>query len=132
MASDFRNTALHAAADTGNLTLAAKLIERGADLTVVGKGGWRPLLMAVYKGHAPVVRILLEAGADVHDERMPLHVAAEYGYETIIRSLIEFGADVNRLDQRGRTPLDLAGTDGAADLLRAHGAQPADPGRRNL
>jgi ankyrin repeat protein len=78
------------------------------------------------------VRILLEAGADVHDERMPLHVAAEYGYETIIAALIEFGADVNRLDQRGRTPLDLAGTPGATALLQKHGAQSADPGLRNL
>ena len=82
-----RNTALHTAANHGNLAAARRLIKAGADLNAVGKGGWTPLVMASFKGHYEVVAALLAAGAEVDENA--LNFAREYGHERILRLLEE-------------------------------------------
>ncbi|MCR9141834.1 MAG: ankyrin repeat domain-containing protein [bacterium] len=76
-----RNSALHSAANSGDLDAARRLLAGGADLHAVGKGGWTPLHVATFKGHLEMVALLLESGARVDDGA--LDFAREYGYEQI-------------------------------------------------
>jgi|ERR1044072_2255460 ankyrin repeat protein len=76
------------------------------------KDGSTPLHCAVWKGHEPVVSVLLEAGADVNAQNendhwgtTPLHAAAHANQAAIAQLLIEHGADVGAKDREGRTPM---------------------------
>ncbi len=48
----------------------------------------------------------------------PLHVACEKGHASVVRLLLERGADVNARDGKGRTALVLAGQQGHKDVVR--------------
>ena len=88
--------------------------------------------MAAWKGKAAVVRLLLEAGADVnahndntHWGTTPLHAAAHSNRKGIADLLIAHGADVNAKNPDGVTPLGTThahNATSAAKLLREHGA----------
>ena len=63
-------TALHYAATNGNEDVVAVLLGRGAAIDSVSEANSRvvaatPLMLAANKGHAAVVRTLIDAGADV-------------------------------------------------------------------
>lgn len=96
------------------------LIERGADIN-------EGLPQAALSGYEPIVRFLLDIGADINTldrGRTALSWAAELGYEPIVRLLIERGANLNT--GAGRfTPVGAAvakGHRGIVELLRAAGA----------
>ncbi|KAF2164251.1 hypothetical protein M409DRAFT_37098, partial [Zasmidium cellare ATCC 36951] len=55
-------TPLLVAAQNGDRNIAAVLVDYGADLEQTNRRGWAPLHMAF--DHEPVVRLLLERGAD--------------------------------------------------------------------
>ncbi|MCB9736177.1 MAG: ankyrin repeat domain-containing protein [Deltaproteobacteria bacterium] len=72
-----------------------------------------PLVAAVAVGSEPMVRLLLEAGADATkangDGWTALHeVAVGDGDVELARLLIEHGADPDARDGRGETPVDVA------------------------
>lgn len=54
---------------------AKLLIEGGADVDVADESGVTALLRATYRGHAEVVRVLLDAGANVHQKTKDGHDA---------------------------------------------------------
>lgn len=80
-----RNTALHSAANHGDARAARRLIETGAEIDAIGKGGWTPLHVATFKGHLEVVQVLLAAGARV--EESTREFAKEYEYIEILAAL---------------------------------------------
>ena len=84
--------------------------------------GETPLHRACYNGHLDVVRVLLEAGADLHATdnggRTPLHRACDNGHLDVVRVLFEAGADLHATDDGGRTPLHLACDNGHFDVVR--------------
>ena len=76
-------------------------IADGVNVSTVDSGGDSPLIMAAYKGHTEIVRLLLEAGADVHalDPGMKataLHAASYAGHADAAKLLIEGGVELNR------------------------------------
>lgn len=88
-------TALMAAAENGQAGAVEALLESGANVQAPAKGQG-PLAIAARAGHAGVVRLLLDAGAD------PRHT-----------------------DSEGRTPAVLAAVRGHGDVLTALGASDA-------
>ena len=58
-------TALHAAARSGNAKLIERLVKAGADPMARDNSGWRPLELATTYGHREAVAALLGGGADV-------------------------------------------------------------------
>jgi ankyrin repeat protein len=119
-------TALHIAAQTGNLEITRILV--GARASVSAKtrlGDYTPLHLAAGGGHTTVVRALIDAGADVNAVTTytgvtPLHLAAKaVGGETVVKTLIERGATVNaREAAAGQTPLMFAAAAGRAGSVR--------------
>lgn len=76
------------------------LIAEGADVNELD-GGDAPLVMAAYLGHTEIVRLLLEAGADVTavDPSMKataLHAAAYAGRTEAAKLLIQYGIDIDK------------------------------------
>jgi cytohesin len=101
--------------DIPNLNLIQDLIILGADLKWQDEDndGWTLLHWAAFFGRVEIVRMLIDAGADlnVQDEygRSPLIWSAYYdNIEEIARVLIDGGADVNIQDNYGWTPLHMA------------------------
>lgn len=112
---------------------AEKALRAGADLdaTMSSHGGRTLLIHACIHGPLPVVRWLLEQGANPNagtwSGGKPLMVAAEHGHAEAVRLLLERGADPNAVDKNGWNAL-LAATSAdcteAVRLLLEHGATP--------
>jgi len=92
---DERNnkTALHFAAESGNIDTVRFLLVNGASPFVQTPKLWAPLHYASEYGHVEVVRLLLEHAADVdvmnESSQTPAHICAVYGHLTCFQILVE-------------------------------------------
>lgn len=106
-------TALHHAANQGDLARLRALLAAGVDLEARG-AGWTALHNAAIFGRTKCLEALLAAGASVHsfDDHSgltPLHFASWNGHAVCVRALIAAGADVNcECGHFGHTPFSLA------------------------
>jgi ankyrin repeat protein len=98
-------TALHNAAQYGNLGCVKYLIEMRANVNARTISGWTSLHYASH-GYVDVVRVLLDAGAmvdgamvDTIDEDVwtPLYYAIRYDHPEITKLLIDCGAKVDNV-----------------------------------
>jgi ankyrin repeat protein len=113
------------------------LLKAGADKDATNNLGYTPLIVAAENGSARVVKLLLDAGADIEaTERNngynALTLAAEYGYVDVVKLLLDAGADKEATDlhtgyMSGRdaplqlnfaTPLIYAAAEGHAAVVR--------------
>ena len=80
------------------------------------------LITASQAGHADVVRLMLEARADLmrehRDRKTVLHQAAERGHEAVVRLLLEKGAAIEAKDSTGGTALHQAAGNGHETIVR--------------
>ncbi len=116
-------TALHWAAERGDIELANILIYGGANVGAVTRiGQYTPLHVAARTGSAAVVKALVAAKADVAAKASPsgvtaLHLAATGGDIETITALLDSKAEVNAPENEwGQTPLMFAA---AADRTAA-------------
>lgn len=104
-------TALLDAAARGDLEAVQREIAGGADLNQVAPiDGSTPLIAATSFDRAEIVRVLIEAGADLekkkNDGATPLIVAAFLCREEVVKLLLEAGADKNARNNTGSTALE--------------------------
>jgi ankyrin repeat protein len=129
-------SALHLAAQEGNLEIAKLLIDARANVEAETRiGAYTPLHLASGGGHTPVVGALLDAGANTGavsstTGATALHLAAKaLNGEGVIKLLLKKGALVDaRESQGGQTALMLAASYGRIASVRellSHGADPA-------
>ncbi len=117
-------TALHWAAERGDLPLTDALIRAHANVNVSTLiDAYTPLLIAAKSGHADVVRELIKAGANVNavagTGATALHLAAQSGSVDAVAALLDKGADPNAKETLwGQTPLVFAAEDNRADVIR--------------
>jgi uncharacterized protein len=97
-------TALMWAADEGYAPVVDMLIEFGADLHTVSKGGFTSLMFATREGRVAAVKSLLKAGADVNETLQKpakqagtnaMGLAAANAHYELAAMLLDAGADPN-------------------------------------
>ena len=80
------------------------------------------LRKAAKNGNAKLLRLLIEAGANVKkvDRRTnpPLHLAIRHSHIECVKLLIEAGADVNKANKDGSTPLSWAAYFGHSECVK--------------
>ena len=120
---------------------AALLIRHGADVNAsqcftyrdyfgaCGMGGFTLTHFHTFYGHTPVLKLLIESGAEVDGrdfwKRTPLHYAGMQGHVQVVELLLLGGAEVEAKDAEGWTALAWAvrnGHRGAAAVLLANDA----------
>ena len=129
----------------GNLPAIRALLQSGVDVDehlpswAPGCKGITALWYSCSRGHAAVVKELIEAGADVNvratvknrstgdilSDVTPLLTAAQEGHTPVVIELIKAGADVNVVSSDGVTPLYMAamrGLEACVALLIQAGA----------
>ncbi|CAL5078474.1 unnamed protein product [Urochloa decumbens] len=90
----------------------ALLKKSGGNIDGRNAFGLSALHLATWRNHLPIVRRLLDAGADP-DARdgesgwSSLHRALHFGHLCIAGVLLQFGASLTLEDTKGRTPVDL-------------------------
>lgn len=122
------------AAEDGDASQVARLLDEGVPVDAPKKGGrgLTALDIAVRRGHAEVVRVLIEAGADphqaVHDygELTPLTSAASNGRTDMVAALLDAGVHPDTPARNGNalmfTVTSTAGRPEIVDLLLDHGS----------
>jgi ankyrin repeat protein len=127
-------TPLMWAAAEGHSDVVAGLVEMGANVNAVSKGGFTPLLFSITKNDLPSINTLLKAGAKPNvvlaSGSTPLMVAISYHYTDASLALIAAGADFNVKDRAGNTTLHLASQQGDLKLVNELLARKFDPNVR--
>ncbi len=133
-------TALHLAAYFGREAMAGMLLEHGAEPDAVSRNAMalRPLHSAAVSRSLPIVKRLLERGADLNAQQhggwTPLHAAAFTGNVPMAECLLAHGADPSLKSDDGKTAIDVAVEKGHAsvtDLLRGRAAKGGESRKRN-
>ena len=131
--ADTANTPLHRAAAAGCDDALQALLGAGADANAKDAQGGSPLLAAAASGSAKCVAALLAAGSNPRavsrtSGATPLHAAARAASCACITALLAAGGDPTARDAAGRAPVDVAGSEDAAALLRRAAATQAAAG----
>ncbi|MGY2892926.1 ankyrin repeat protein [Deinococcus sp. UYEF24] len=98
----------------GHSLPAKALLNLGADVNAVSRNAMQvtPLHSAAAGSHAPLLHLLLAAGANPnaaqHGGYTPLHSAAQNGQPELVQALLEAGADPQAKTDEGQTALALA------------------------
>lgn len=118
-------TTLMHAINHNDLSQVRRLIAEGIDVNALDANGDAPLVMAAYRGNPEIVRLLLEAGADVTavDPGMratALHAAAYAGNTEVAKLLVQFKVDIDKQGPvNGYTALHDAIWQGHLETVRA-------------
>jgi ankyrin repeat protein len=100
-------TALHWAAEGGNIDAVRLLLSFGADPSVPDLDGYSPLHFAATFPNLSILQVLLEAGSNPHAETLdglhPLHLAVDRVLRDHVLVLIQAGANANAVDRTGRS-----------------------------
>ncbi len=108
--------------------MAQLLLSAGADANAMNRYGITPLSLAAGAGNAPMIGILLKAGADVKkaDASLPdgeklLMLAARTNGTEAVQALVKAGLDVNATEPRtGTTALMWAAVQNQPFVIKIH------------
>lgn len=113
------NTLLMIAARNGNSDLLDFLLRNRSNILKRNKYGDSAIMAAAFRGHAGIVRRLLDAGADIRNDGWnALHYSAYNGQAEIVRLLVERNADLDAAAPNGQTALMLAASTGRLAVVK--------------
>ena len=118
------------AAMRDDIEAVRSLLEEGAEVDLAQSDGMTALHWAAELGNVELVRLLVDAGADLEaptriGDLTPLHIGAELGQSGTVRALLEAGANAESRNVNGSTPLHFAALSGNVETVEAladHGA----------
>jgi ankyrin repeat protein len=115
-------TALHWAAQRGDLAVVETLLRARARVEASTAYGVTPLALACLGGHTAVINALIAAGADPNAAlpggETPLMTAARTGKGDVVRLLVQHRARVNaREESSGQTALMWAAAEGHVEVV---------------
>ena len=114
-------TALHLAAEQGNLEVVKILLAHQANVHAKNIQGRTPLHLAAYDGKPEVIQLLLDHNASIEAKdnqgQTPLHRAAVAEQVEAVQLLVKYQANIAAIDHNGRIPYDLAELDAVKQLL---------------
>jgi len=122
-----RVTPLIFASLEGSMEFVQELINKGAKTEQSAHDGTTPLIAAARNGHAGVIRMLLENGADLHaratqEKVTALFVAVEREHVSVVRELIENlpeeDAFLDEANKDGYNPLMIAVQRNNIDIVK--------------
>ena len=126
-----QRTALHFAAESGNMEVVRMLLDAKANANAQDRTGKTPVTIAAERGRAEALKALLAAGGNPNSrdqvEGSPLLWASGLGGPETVEVLLAAGADPNVQDVNGMTPLMWAAGVGKPEtvaLLLGKGADP--------
>lgn len=106
------DTALHAAAGAGHITVVDILINAGAKVDAVVNDNETPLIQAAMNGWSKTAQALVNAGADInhvesYEGYTALHYAARLGREGTLKVLLAADADTTIKSKQGETAEEM-------------------------
>nr|KAG5701548.1 hypothetical protein BaRGS_024798 [Batillaria attramentaria] len=122
--NDKGSTALYWAVRYGHTDTVRLLLREGrADVNKTRKLGLvSPIVLACALGYLPIVKLLIENGADpnfvIRGRERPIHHAAKEGHSEIVEYLLSKGALIDEADEGGDTALLHAARYGHARCLQ--------------
>lgn len=103
------NTILHYLASDGQDSLIKQFLSRRVNCSIANISGLTPLIMAVHKKHEDVVKLLLQAGADIstlYPNGQTIMLNMKNCLNTrIVKLLINAGANISSCNGQGETVL---------------------------
>lgn len=118
-------------AESGDVDELLHLLPRVDDINTRNRHGMTALMKAAFFGHEPMVRALLEHGADPNltrnDRFTALALAAFFGHGEAVKTLIEYGATTEAVTRAGasaRTWAKARTFDEVARCLEIHAPKP--------
>ncbi len=124
----YGNTALHRAAENGEVDLCRLLLDKGADINARTERGNTPLHKTVVAGHAEVVQLLVARGADVNARNeinvTPLHMAAARNQGEFVGLFLRKGAKISLRNANDETAGQVALRYDHPELARVLGVIP--------
>merc|ERR1719163_393475 len=124
------SVSLHDAARRGDLQRLQEFMQDGKDVNARDAKGVTPLGYAVGHDQLSIVKVLIDAKANVNDVdstgNSAVHFAAGYGRVKVLEHLLARGANASKVNQMGMTPMAAAQQNNqqqAVALLQRHGAK---------
>ncbi len=116
-------TALAYAARKGHVTVAERLVKRGARIDTEDINEGTPVSYALYNGNKTLISLLLRKGGHIDSVQNTLQqvlfTAARCGDEATVELLLESNkVDANTKDENGRTPLLSAARKGHKAIVK--------------
>lgn len=111
---------LNASLQGGRSDMAAKVIAAGADVNVVNRQDFSPLLLCVQRSMTAGATLLLKAGANPNMPGVsepPLHAAIGADNHAMVTLLLTHGANPHMQDRFGRCALDVARQRGRTEMI---------------
>jgi Fe-S cluster biosynthesis and repair protein YggX len=124
------SVSLHDAAKRGDLQKMQEFLADGKDVNAKDFKGVTALGYAVGHDQLSVVKVLIDAKANINDVdsagNSAVHFAAGYGRVKVLEHLLARGANASKVNQQGQTPMAVAQQNKqqqAVALLQRHGAK---------
>uniref|UniRef100_UPI00398E5A1E CARD- and ANK-domain containing inflammasome adapter protein n=1 Tax=Pristiophorus japonicus TaxID=55135 RepID=UPI00398E5A1E len=110
---------LHRAAEKGHIGAAKMLLQAGAHIYALDTESRCPLQLAAQSNHFPIVKLMLkEEARNDKKKKTFLHMAALRDENKLAQIVLKYGAPVDTKDEKNRTPLFHATSQGHLNTVK--------------